>query len=276
MGRWLARDKRTPLARHASADALKWEAPRHIQPKRTMMHSLRGALLLLAGAAVAIGAQQPFSHFSESIEARYSRSDPVVSYVLRVDSADLTGFDVVLRLKNAGDTVRLGMARHPEYDDRFFRYVERVSADGPRGATIARVDSTVWRLVAPGGAATVRYRIRLPASPSPRAAWRPFLSPTGGLVGGPHSFMYVVGKELAPAHLHLELPKSWRIATALRPTADSLTFFAPTVHMLVESPVLTGLLRQWVFAIDGVPHRIAYWPLPNATPSDTAAFTSAV
>ena len=243
---------------------------------RTMPHSLRAALLLLGSPAVTIGAQQPFSHFSESIEARYSRTDPIVSYVLRVDSADLTRFDVVLRLKNAGDTVRLAMARHPEYDDRFFRYVENVSADGPRGANIARLDSTVWRLVAPGGDATVRYRIRLPASPSPRAAWRPFLSPTGGLVGGPHSFMYVVGKELAPAHVRLEIPKSWSIATALRPTADPLTFFAPSVHVLIESPVLAGQLRQWVFTIDAVPHRIAYWPLPNATPFDTSAFISAV
>ena len=243
---------------------------------RTMRHSVGGALLLVAGPAFATGAQQPFSHFSESIEARYSRTDPIVSYVLRVDSTDLTGFDVVVSLKNAGDTVRLAMARHPEYDDRYFRYVEQLSAEGPRGAAIARVDSTVWRLVAPGGTATVRYRIHLPATTSPRAAWRPFLSPTGGLVGGPHAFMYVVGKELAPAYVRLDLPKSWRIATALRPTAAPLTFFAPTVDVLVESPVLAGQLRQWLFTIDAVPHRIAYWPLPNGTPFDTAAFTSAI
>lgn len=242
---------------------------------RTMLLSLRSLLLVFTAPAL-IGAQQPFSHFSESIEARYSPSDPIISYVLRVDSADLSGFDVVLSLKNAGDTVRLGMARHREYDDRFFRYVENVSAEGPRGANIVRVDSTLWRLVAPGGEATVRYRIRLPASPLPRAAWRPFLAPTGGLFGGPHSFIYVVGKELAPAHVRLELPKSWRIATALRPTADPLTFFAPTAHVLVDSPILAGHLRQWVFTIDAVPHRVTYWPLPSATPFDTSAFVSGV
>src|SRR5690349_3413548 len=178
------------------------------QPMRPMPTSLRAAVLLLAAPVVTIRSQQPFAHFSESIEARYGRTDPIVSYVLRVDSADLSGFDVAVSVKNAGDTVHLAMMRHPEYDDRFFRYVEKLSAEGPRGAAIARVDSNVWRLVAPGGDATVRYRIRLPPSPSPRAAWRPFLSPTGGLVGGPHSFMYVVGKELAPAHVRLELPKS--------------------------------------------------------------------
>src|SRR5438045_3356289 len=179
---------------------------------RTMPLSLRAALLLLSTTAVPSAAQQALHHFSESIEARYSRSDPIVSYVLRVDSADLTGFDVELRLRSAGDTIRLAMAKHPEYDDRFFRYVENLRVEGPRGANITRVDSAVWRLVAPAGDAVVRYRIHLPPSPTPRAAWRPFLSATGGLVGGPHSFMYVVGKELAPAYVRLELPSSWRIA----------------------------------------------------------------
>jgi len=44
----------------------------------------------------------------------------------------------------------------------------------------------------------------------------------------------------------------------------------------MESPVLAGQLRQWIFTIDAVPHRIAYWPLPNATPFDTSAFSTAV
>ena len=241
-----------------------------------MPPSFRAALLFLSATARAVGAQQPFAHFSESIEARYSRSDPIVSYVLRVDSADLTGFDVELRLRSAGDTIRLAMAKHPEYDDRFFRYVENLRVEGPRGANIMRVDSAVWRLVAPGGEAVVRYRIHLPPSPTPRAAWRPFLSATGGLVGGPHSFIYVVGRELAPAYVRLELPSSWRIATALRPTADPRTFFAPSVHVLVESPVLAGQLREWLFMVDAVPHRVVYWSLPNATPFDTSAFVLGV
>src|SRR5205814_5314635 len=79
----------------------------------TMPLSLRAALLLVSTTAVRSAAQQPLRHFSESIEVRYSRSDPIVSYVLRVDSADLTGFDVELRLRNAGDTIRLAMAKHP-------------------------------------------------------------------------------------------------------------------------------------------------------------------
>src|SRR5437763_17187457 len=118
---------------------------------RAKPRSLPATLLLLSATAGQIASQQPLRHCSESIEARYSRSDPIVSYVLRVDSADLTGFDVELRLRSAGDTIRLAMAKHPEYADRFFRYVEDLRVEGPRGANITRVDSAVSRMVAPAG-----------------------------------------------------------------------------------------------------------------------------
>jgi predicted metalloprotease with PDZ domain len=48
------------------------------------------------------------------------------------------------------------------------------------------------------------------------------------------------------------------------------------VDELVDSPVLVGRLRTWRFAVDGVPHRVAYWPLPAAAPFDTAAFVDAI
>lgn len=145
------------------------------------------AILLPAGS----GAQHPFRHPADAVEARFARSHPVVSYTLRVDSANLTGFEVEIRLRNAADSFQLVMAAHPEYDDRFWRYVEgiRVEASGG-GATLARRDSALWEVKASGGEAVVHYRIALPPPPQgPRAAWIPFLSPTGGLVGGPHGFM---------------------------------------------------------------------------------------
>jgi predicted metalloprotease with PDZ domain len=180
-----------------------------------------------------------------------------------------------MHIRNAADTIRLAMAAHQEYDDRYWRYVEALRVESPaRGASITRLDSAVWRLVAPGGTSVVRYRLRLPTpQESPRAAWRPFLSPTGALVGGPHAFMYVVGAELAPVHVTLDLPGNWRIATGLTPTADPRTYFAPTAEALVEGPMLAGNLSEWRFAIDGVPHRIVYWRAPNATAFDTAAFS---
>lgn len=40
--------------------------------------------------------------------------------------------------------------------------------------------------------------------------------------------------------------------------------------------MLVGLLREWRFVESGIPHRIVYWPLPNATPFDTTAFVSGI
>jgi predicted metalloprotease with PDZ domain len=102
------------------------------------------------------------------------------------------------------------------------------------------------------------------------------LAPHGGLLGGPHTFLYVLGAELAPAHVTLDLPRDWQVATGLVPTADPRTFFAPSADVLVDSPILIGRLRSWRFAVHGVPHRVVYWPLPDATPFDTAAFVSGI
>ena len=234
-------------------------------------------LVMLAPCGTAAAAQNPLRDHTEGVEIRFARTQPVVHYTLRVDVGDLSGFDVELRLHNLPDTFRVAMVAHPEYDDRYWRYVEALHVETPHGAaTVAREDSALWRVVAPGGEALVRYRLRLPPPESPRAAWRPFLAATGGLVGGPHSFLYVVGATLAPSHVTLELPPEWQIATGLEPTIDPHTFFAPSVGILVDSPFLVGRLRSWRFTVDGVPHSVVYWPLPDAAPLDTAALVGNV
>ncbi len=225
---------------------------------------------------LALVAQHPLRDPADAVEIRYAASQPVIGYTLRVDSADLSGFGVEVHVRNAGDTFRLAMAAHPEYDDRFWRFVEGISVTTPRGpGAVTREDSALWRVVAPGGDAVLRYRIRLPPAElvSP-AAWRPFLAPSGGLVGGPHAFMYVLGATLAPAHVALDLPASWDVATGLEPTADPRIFFAPSADILIDSPMLVGRLRNWRFSVDGVPYRVAYWPLPDATPFDTTALVA--
>lgn len=226
----------------------------------------------------ALWAQHPFGHHTEALEVRFARTDPVISYVLRLDSADLSGFDVEMRIRNAPDSFRIAMAAHPEYDDRYWRFVEGIRVETPRGAgAVVPLDSALWLVRAPGGDATLRYRIRLPAPEgNRRASWRPFLSPTGALSGGPHAFMYVVSAPLAPAHVKVEVPRSWEIATGLVPTSDPHTFFAPTAEFLVDSPILAGQIRSWRFDVDGTPHRIVYWPLPDATAFDTTAFVASI
>jgi predicted metalloprotease with PDZ domain len=44
----------------------------------------------------------------------------------------------------------------------------------------------------------------------------------------------------------------------------------------MDSPIVAGRLREWRFVESGVLHRVVYWPLPNATAFDTAAFVSGI
>ena len=233
------------------------------------------ALALVPGVAN-VAAQNPFRNAADAVEARYASSQPGVSYTLRIAAGDTTGFRVEIRIRNAPDTFDLAMMTHPEYDDRYWRFVSGLRVESPRGgAAITRLDSALWRVDAPGGEVVVRYRLQLPTvTTSTRSAWRAFINPTGALIGGPHSFMYIVGAELAPVHVALDLPAEWDIATGLEPTTDPRIFFAPTADVLVDSPIMAGRLRSWHFVVDGIPHRVAYWPLPNAVPFDTVTFVA--
>ncbi|MFN2601887.1 MAG: hypothetical protein ABR582_03905 [Gemmatimonadaceae bacterium] len=200
-----------------------------------------------------------------------------VDYTISVTPKDTSLFTVEMRIRNAPDTFLLAMAAHPEYDERFWRFVESPTVVGAKpGASIVRQDSSVWRVVS-HGETLVRYRIHLPPrEQGQRGAWRPFISPTGALIGGHPSFMYIVGAERAASRVKVVVPAEWRIATSLEPTTDSSIFTASNADFLLESPILVGNLRFWRFTTNGVPHRVFYWPLPNATPFDTTALVDGI
>lgn len=137
-------------------------------------------------------------------------SNSVVSYVIRVDRADLSGFDVQMLIPRARGRTRLAMASHPIYDDRYWRYVKDLSAES-RGAklSVTYEEDALWQVQAPGGELIVKYRVHLPAETSAiRSAYKPFLSETGGLVGDLHSLMYVVGATSDRARVTLDIPKT--------------------------------------------------------------------
>jgi predicted metalloprotease with PDZ domain len=228
--------------------------------------------------AIAANAQNPLKFHTDAFETRYSHQQPVIHYILSIDTADLSSFSIEMRLHNVPDTFRLAMVAHPEYDDRFWRYVKELRVETKSGeGNIVREDSALWRIITKGNEAIIRYRIHLPAPKQGlRPSWTPFLSSAGGLVGGPHSFMYVVGATLTPSHVTIKVPANWEIATGLEPTSDPTVFFAPSVGVLTDCPVLTGNLKSWSFNIDGVPHHIAYWLLPGTKPFDATKLVSSI
>ena len=188
-------------------------------------------------------------------------STPDVTYAIRVDAADLTGLSVEMRITGGRGTLRVAMAAHPEYDDRYWRYIENFSAVDVRGQklNVAKDEDAVWRIENAARDTYVRYRLRLPpAASSQRDAWKPFLTASGGMVGDLHSLMYVVGETSRPARLTLVMPDGWKAATGLEPTHDPRTFIGST-ELMLDAPVMIGNLTESTFQAGGVPHKVVFW-----------------
>lgn len=218
-----------------------------------------------------------------------AKPDPRVYYTVTIDTADLSGFDVTMRIEGAPRSIRLAMAVHPEYNDRFWRYVRNLRAESmgkPTPLTFAKEAENAWRLHTRNGNATIRYRIQLPREdPTYRAVWHTTLRADGASINSTDTFLYLTDFPLAPVIVTLNIPEHWEIASSLygpervrgiNPEGRSARPLAGTTSALLDSPTLLGALRTWNFAIQGISHRIFYWPLPNATPFDTTEFVSSI
>lgn len=196
---------------------------------------------------------------------------PVISYILSVDTADLSGYTIKLSIKHAPANVTLAMATHHEYDDRFWRYVENFTARrGPVTLEYVHMKNAVWQIKSTGDSINVSYRIRLPLAYPYHPCHRPFLASYGGLIGDIHSFMYLVDYENLPVSVTFQLPGGWQIATGLTATSRYNVFTAANFKVLLDCPVFAGKLRTWNFVEGGIPYKIVYLPSPGAAYFDTS------
>ncbi len=225
---------------------------------------------------------------SLGVPSRVKR-EPHVYYTVAIDTADLSGFDVTMQIEGAPRSIRLAMAVHPEYNDRFWRYVRNLRAESmgkPTALAFAVEADNAWRVQTRNGYAIVHYRIELPReNPTNRAVWHTTLRADGASINSTDTFLYLTDFPLAPVKVSLNVPQQWEIASALyRPGGVVLLGgmgrvdrpLEGTTTALLDSPILLGSLRTWGFTVQGVPHSVVYWPLPNATPFDTTQFVVAI
>lgn len=232
-------------------------------------------ILCVAMLPIFCDAQNPLHNLADGMQSRFSDKQPIIDYTLAIDSSDLSVLTIQIKLKNISDTFQLAMYAHPLANDKYWRYVENLTVNTDEGNVASfREDSALWKFVTRHHSATVIYKIHLPPFKNPRSASRPYLTRSGGLVGDYHTFMYVVGETLAACYIHFQLPLGWQIATGLEPTADPLTYYAASAGILLDAPVLIGHFKKWQFHVSGVPHMVAYWPLPDASSIDTSKLVS--
>lgn len=251
--------------------------------------ALQVAVVLLVHGVVpaALAGQLPLSTYAEAFETRAGAATPDVRYDVHLDPVRQR-VSVVMRVDRAPDTVRLAIPRWAPGAYRVADFASRLRAVIVRTGDLERsvADSglgaeTIWParnrppVHVSGGQLEVRYELVGDTAPNNRG----FLRESGALLDGPATYLYLLGKTLAPARVHFEHPDSWRIVTGLDPTADPSRFLAASYDMLVDSPVLFGDERSLVLRtldIDGVPHRIAWWRRIGAPPFDTTAFLAPI
>jgi predicted metalloprotease with PDZ domain len=223
-----------------------------------------------------------------------AKKDPHIYYTVTIDTADLSGFDVTMRIEGAPQSIRLAMAIHPEYNDRFWRYVRGLRAESigkPTHLAFAIEADNAWRIFTRNGHAVVHYRIELPREdPRNRAVWHTTLRADGGSLNSTDTFLYLTDFPNAPVKVDFAIPDGWEVTSgAYRPTGvvtlypgmgmRRRTYVPPletTTTALLDSPILLGKFRLWGFTVQGIPHSVVYWPLPNATPFDTTEFVGSI
>jgi predicted metalloprotease with PDZ domain len=202
---------------------------------------------------------------------------PTIAYEITVDTARRNQYSVAMNVRGVGRTFQIAFAKHPVYDDKPWRAVRNLAlVGGDDAGRVTRVDSAVWRIHAASDDVTITYSMATAPYAPPRPAYRPFLTPTGGLVGDLHSFAYVVGHTRTPARVKVNVPDGWRIVTQLQSTSDSTIFFAPNADALMDAPILVGHLREWRFVTDHAPYRIAYWAAPLAADFDPSTMVTGI
>jgi len=236
-------------------------------------------VLTAAGLASTAPAQTPLRTYSDAFIQRTGRTDPKVDYVVTVKDSDRTAYWVEMTMANPPDPARVAIPAWAPGSYRLTlggRNIADFTAATATGEplVVTRVDDLTWSIATNGAPrVVVRYSAAVRRAEEwarPNNRW--FLRETSGLVDGPRTFLYLVGRTLTPSHVTFRLPAGWEIGTGLVPTTDPSVYWAPSYDVLIDSPALLGRFATFRFTAGGVPHR-AVVDLNGGRPAfDTLAF----
>ena len=196
----------------------------HSRQARSTLIALISALLWLGARAA--GAQSPVS---------YRLAFPSLEHhemQVEIDLTDLPAgaLDIWMSRSSPG--------RYSLHE--FAKNVVDVRATDPGGTELAleRTSPSSWRVSRHGDRVRVTYRVFGDRADGTYLG----IDTTHAHINIPAALMWAKGLETRPAVVHLNQPpgKRWQVATQLFPTRDPLTFTAPNLAYLVDSPIEFG------------------------------------
>jgi len=199
----------------------------------------------------------------------FAQSPPDISYTIRATPpTDSLGYHVTMVITHAPRRLRVAMpvwAPGAYRIANFARFVTHLTAkDDVQSLAVVRNTPSEWRVDVPNGSVTLNYDVYYPNIEAARGLGNyVFYRPDGALLGGPMTYLYIVGATHLPARVTLETPPGWNVATGLTAASDASaphTFVAPSYDVLIDCPILIGKqLHIWFFDVDKIPHRVVYY-----------------
>lgn len=127
----------------------------------------------------------------------------------------------------------------------------RVTDDGGRVLPIRMTRKQTWEVPTAGiGAIRVEYDYRATVLALNQAK----ITPDFAFFTGIEMFLEPVGYRTTPSKVKFKIPAGWQIVTALKETADPMTFAAADYDTLVDAPVEMGRFDVTKFEVEGKPH----------------------
>jgi predicted metalloprotease with PDZ domain len=99
------------------------------------------------------------------------------------------------------------------------------------------------------------------------------IAPDYAFFTGIELFLEPVGHRNTPSTLKFQIPQGWKLVSALKNTADPMTFTAADYDTLVDAPAMMGNFDVHEFQVEGKPHYFTAYPAGRFNAEKSKRFT---
>ncbi|HET9361217.1 MAG TPA: PDZ domain-containing protein [Vicinamibacterales bacterium] len=194
------------------------------------------------GAALLLLALAPLAALAQTVSYRLSFPE-AAHHVMHVEATfrSLPPGPLELRMS------RSSPGRYAAHDFAKNVFDVRITDASGKALAVTRPNPHQWNVTAHGEEVRVSYKVFGDRLDGTYLA----IDSSHAHINMPAAIMWARGLERTPATLRVERPAdtSWRVATQLPSSGDGLTFTAPNLHYLMDSPIELGNLAMRTFTV---------------------------
>jgi predicted metalloprotease with PDZ domain len=238
--------------------------PRYVTPKK-LSRAMAGVLAI---AAVLVASSGEPRAASQSDKFR-------IDYIVRIASLDQHLFHVIADVKNIDQpTLELslptwtpGWYTVENYAKNFVRF--RVADAKGDMLPHTMTKKQTWRIETRG---LDRIEVEFDYYANILSLNQAKIASDFAFFTGTELFLMAQDHRNNPSSVRLEIPKGWKVASALQTTSDPMVFTAPDYDTLVDSPTEMGNFDLTSFQVEGRPHYLVVTPVGSLSKENAERF----